>query len=240
MLVKTRGIVIKKIRHRESSLIVHILTKDLGIQHYIVNGVFKKNPSFSPSLLELSMVLELVVYHKENQSLKRLKEAKSLWPMPEPLSNMSRSAVKMFIVEILNQISPYSDEDGSWYNFVESLIEEIDHDKFPLKNIPIYFMMACIEHIGIQADLSGSSNMKFLDLKRGCLVAQQTNGNFYMGPMIISVWKAFYEQSRIDFLSHTLKKNLRFQILEALIRYAQYHTNQFNEIVTIQIYRQIL
>ncbi|MEM8569164.1 MAG: recombination protein O N-terminal domain-containing protein, partial [Bacteroidota bacterium] len=52
MLVKTRGLVFKNFKYRDTSIIVKMLTEQLGIQTYIVNGVRSKKANTKIALYQ--------------------------------------------------------------------------------------------------------------------------------------------------------------------------------------------
>ena len=102
MLHKTKGIVFRYTRYGETSIIVNIFTELFGLQSYIVNGVRSKSPKSKMALYQPLMLLDLVVYHKENAGIMRIKEVKSLYPYRTLFSDIYKSAVALFINEVLN------------------------------------------------------------------------------------------------------------------------------------------
>ena len=80
MLFKTRGIVFRFTKYGESSIIVTIFTEMFGLQSYIVNGVRDKTSKNKIALYQPLTLLDLVVYHRENATIFRIKEVKCLHP----------------------------------------------------------------------------------------------------------------------------------------------------------------
>ena len=74
MIQKTEGIVLDHTRYKESSAIVHIFTRELGMRSYMVNGVFGKKKKDKFILLQPLNLLELEVYHKDNKDIQRIKD----------------------------------------------------------------------------------------------------------------------------------------------------------------------
>src|SRR5687768_16731291 len=103
MLHKTRGIVFRFTKYGETSIIVNIFTELFGIQSYIVNGVRSKSAKNRIALFQPMTLLDLVVYYRENASIKRIKEIKCLHPYQTVTTDVRKSAVAMFINEVLNK-----------------------------------------------------------------------------------------------------------------------------------------
>ena len=59
---KTKAIVLQTIKYGDSSLIVKMLTKESGVQSYMVKGVFGKKSKMKAALFQNMTVLNNVMY----------------------------------------------------------------------------------------------------------------------------------------------------------------------------------
>src|SRR3954469_12504744 len=103
MLHKTRGVVFRFTKYGETSIIVNIFTELFGLQSYIVNGVRSKSAKNKIALFQPLTLLDLVVYHRENANILRIKEVKCLRAYQDLTSDIKKSSIAMFINEILNK-----------------------------------------------------------------------------------------------------------------------------------------
>ena len=69
------GIVLNYIKYGDTSIICKIYTEQYGLQSYIINGV-RKSKSKNIGLFQPLNILDMVVYHKKNSGLQRIKESK--------------------------------------------------------------------------------------------------------------------------------------------------------------------
>ena len=76
MLIKTQGIIFHTKKYSESSLIVDIYTQEKGLRSYIISGVRSKKSKVSASLVQIMSLVDLVVYHRDDRDLTRIKEIK--------------------------------------------------------------------------------------------------------------------------------------------------------------------
>ena len=63
---KTKAIVLQTIKYGDSSLIVKMLTKESGIQSYMVKGVFGKKSKMKAALFQNMTLLEIVADSGDN------------------------------------------------------------------------------------------------------------------------------------------------------------------------------
>ena len=77
MLHNTRGIVLNTIPYSDTSLIVKIYTEQFGLQSYIVSGARSKKGQRKANLLQPLSQLDLVVQHREKNTLQRIVEISS-------------------------------------------------------------------------------------------------------------------------------------------------------------------
>jgi DNA repair protein RecO (recombination protein O) len=103
MLKKTAGIVISYIKYRETSIIVRIFTRELGLKSYIVNSVRSAKAKSKIALYQPLSLLDLVVYDKENASLNRISEVKLSYAFQRIPFDFYRSGVAMFIGEVVGK-----------------------------------------------------------------------------------------------------------------------------------------
>src|SRR6187200_113375 len=101
MLHKTRGVVFRFTKYGESSIIVNIFTEMFGLQSYIVNGVRSRTVKSRIALYQPLTLLDLVVYHRENANINRIKEVKCLYPYQSIPTDIKKSALAIFIMEVI-------------------------------------------------------------------------------------------------------------------------------------------
>ena len=103
MLYKTHGIVLRFVKYGETSIIATIYTEEFGLRSFIINGVRSSRSKGKIALFEPLSILDLVIYHKEGRNINRLAEVKCLDPLNDLRSNIIKSSMGMFIVEVLNK-----------------------------------------------------------------------------------------------------------------------------------------
>ena len=66
MLQKTRGIILRNIKFKETSYITSIYTEKYGLLSFIINGVRSGKGAIKPSQIMPLTIADFVIYFKEN------------------------------------------------------------------------------------------------------------------------------------------------------------------------------
>ncbi|MGY6742618.1 MAG: DNA repair protein RecO [Cecembia sp.] len=152
MLVKTQGIVVSYIRYKESSIIVKIFTRELGLKSYIVNGVRSSNARTKMGFYQPLTFLDLVVYDKENANLNRIAEVRLAKAYQRIPFDFLRSGIAMFVAEVLSKsiYDGYQNED--LFDYLDLAIGELDGKRAVLSHYPATFLWEMARYLGFAPD----------------------------------------------------------------------------------------
>lgn len=152
MLYKTRGVVFRFTRFGETSIIVTIFTEAFGLQTYIVNGVRTKSAKNKIALFQPLTLLELVVYHKENASILRMKEVKCLHPYHHIGRDIYKTCVGLFLNEILNKAVREESHAAELCTFLIDSLIALDESQEP-ENFHLIFLVHLSRLLGFGAQI---------------------------------------------------------------------------------------
>lgn len=150
MLAKTKGIVLGHIKFRESSIITRIFTEEFGIQSYIVNGVRSTKSRTGPALFQPLTLLDLVVYYKENGSIKRISELKCSYPLKQIPFQIQKSAIGIFIAEVLNKTLKEEGPNSELFYFLAQSIISLDQREEEIENFHLKFLVDYSYYLGFK------------------------------------------------------------------------------------------
>ena len=117
----TKGIVLRTVKYGETSVIVTIFTELFGIQSYLVNGVrtSSKKGSGKSNLFQPTSILDMIVYHNELKQLQRIKEFRWSFLYQRILSDVTRNAVALFMIELLTKCLKQPAATPDLFHFAE-------------------------------------------------------------------------------------------------------------------------
>ena len=127
MLVSGQGVVLNSLRYGETSVITKILTKDHGVVPFMIQGVYRKKARISYSQLQPFSLLEMVYYYKENRQMQKVKEVKVQPALNNLQTNVAKTAVALFAVEVLNNVISDNEPDEFLYPWLEGFVLDLDH-----------------------------------------------------------------------------------------------------------------
>ena len=151
MLYKTRGIVFRFTKYGETSIIANVFTESFGLQSYIVNGVRTKSAKNKIALFQPLTLLELVVYNKENANIKRIKELKCIHPFQSLTTDIRKSTIAMFMIELMNKAIKEESHTGDFFSFLFNSILTLDLLENHVENFHLIFLLKLSRYLGFGA-----------------------------------------------------------------------------------------
>lgn len=221
MLHKTRGVVFRFTRYGETSIIVTIFTEQFGLQSYMVNGVRSKTGKQKIALYQPLTLLDLVVYHKENVSILRIKEVKCLHPYRALSTSVHKSTIALFITEVVNKAIKEESHAGELCSFLIDSLIELDRAVHGVENFHLVFLILLSRHLGFgpqQAD----------EILGGRLLDEHEE-------------KLLQRLIRSDYRSDlTLTTVQRRTLLDTLLHFYAVHIETFGDLRSVQVLREVL
>lgn len=239
MIVKTTGLVLRKLKYRENSLIADVYTEALGLRSYLVNGVYQKKGIDQIAYFQPLSRLELVVYDQENKNLQRIKEVKiNRSPLIQPF-DMAKSGLMLFCAEILRNILKERAGGDPVFPLICNLMDELHYEAVNLSTYPQYMLLSLTPALGIQPQGSFNENTPYLDMREGCFVFQEPGHMDFMSPEISALCSRMLDQPDY-FRQFSPPKALRSLWLKKILRYYEIHLNHFYELKSLPVLSQVM
>ena len=240
MLVKTRGIVLRAKKYSESSLIVDVYTEALGRRSYIISGVRKKNARVSASLLQVMSIIDLVVYHREDKTLTRMKEVRSEIIYQELPFNTLKQAVGLFMIEIAGKTIRETEENPRLFQFLYDSFLYLDRTHKPVANLHLHFMLHLTTHLGFLPGGEATPETPVFDLAEGNFVADSASHKYDVAPGLSEHMSQLLLLSRTEAHQVDMTRSERRQLLRRLLDFYRLHIDQFPDINTHTILESVL
>jgi DNA repair protein RecO (recombination protein O) len=152
MLVKTQGIVLRFVKYGETSIIVTIYTKDAGRSTYIVNGARSSRARGKIALYQPLSLLDMVVYQKQGRDINRISEVKSLENLNSLRTNVYKSSIGLFLVEVLNKCIQEESANEQLFEYILESIKLLDRLEEDFENFHLVFLLKLSQHLGFAAE----------------------------------------------------------------------------------------
>ena len=268
--VKTRAIVLQSIKYGDSSLVVKMLTEEMGVQSFMVKGVFGKKSKMKAALFQNMTLLEIVA-EIGGSSLGFIKEISLAHYYKNNTVDFKKTTILIFISELLSKSIAESEPDTALFNYVYESMLWLDEVESSYADFPIIFAMRLSFYLGFFPNIDTYTEGSCFDLLDGNF--KTWNNDIYQIDVELS--KAFYfmcQQSTnffqiLRFSDSQIQNNfqiLRFsdsqiqnnsqvfrfsdsqilktrrQLLEAVTTYYKLHSDNIREIKSLEILREIM
>ena len=225
-LHKTKGVVLNFIKYKESSIITKIFTEEFGVKSYIVNGVrSKKSKTNKIAFFQPLTFLNLVVYNKENTDLNRIATVHIYKPYSSLCFEFRKVSISIFLAEFLGKAIKEEGANPNLYHFLNESLFAFDELLSEYENFHIQLLLKLANHLGFAVFDAQDLNLS-------------SSQNFLIDNSLHAAINHFIQTDYSDFLPLNGKK--RWEILQALIQFYQFHVENFGAIKSLPILREIL
>lgn len=244
MLHHTKGIIIRTVNYGETSLVLTVFTELFGLQQYIVNGVrtSKKSSGFSAAQMQVGNMLDMVVYQNQKNTLQRIKECKHYMHYNSLFEDVTKNAVMLFMIEVLQKAIKQPDPQPELFYFIEDIMKGLDQaSSFHTANIPLFFMLHLSHFFGFRMMDNYSDNLSILDLHEGHFVSELPMHQRVLMPPLSGYVSQLLRVMQIEELDQIrLNRQLRTALLDACIDYYSLHINPFGPLRSVPVIRTLL
>lgn len=228
MLHKTRGIVINYIRYRETSIITKIYTEKFGVQSYIENGVRSSKGKNRIALFQPLSLLDLVLYHDDKKEIHRISEIRTGFPFKTLPYDVYKSSIGMFLNEVLNKTLKETNENIPLFEFLYHSLIFLDETEQHFENFHLIFLLKYSFFLGFSPQDADEILMQLKEAKM--LIPFDSDYKALLNQMIMADYQTPLLMSRAA----------RNHVLEAIILFYQLHVEDFGEVKSLQVLREVL
>jgi len=239
MLQKTRGIVLNHIKYTDSTAIAHVYTEHFGRLSIMVRHSNSKKSVSKKSILQPLFLLVLNVDYKQTREVQQAKEINNSPIFYDIPFNILKSSIAFFLAEILLKVLKEEEENTSLFEFLFHSIQLFDHCVEGIANFHLVFLLELTKYLGFSPENNYSSENKFLNIREGYYAKKIEIPEIYLDEEISESLNQISKKGFKSMLDIKLSGYQRTKILDALIKYYQYHLVEMGKINSLSILKQI-
>lgn len=240
MLKKVEGLIVKAVKYSETSVICDAYTAELGLRTYIINGVRKKNSKISPALVQPMSLVEMIVYHHEEKDINRIKEIKPSYIYQQLPFDVARGAIGLFMAEVAQKTLREPESNPLLFQFLFNCYQTLDQTDAKIVNFPVWFLVKLSTYLGLFSVVNSLTEDCVFDYSEGRILPEIPAGHhYYFSPQNTHLLAAFLE---LDFEASAqleLSNQDRRDFLSDMLRYYQYHIENFGELNSILVLKTV-
>lgn len=237
---KIQGFVLQSLRYGDSSLIVKIYTLNSGLQTYMVRGVNGKASRNRVAFFQPMTFLRFLQSGKPRQGgMVYLKEPESAYTFQTIPSVMNKSAILMYLSELLSHTLTQQERNEELYQFVYQSIVWLDLVESGYANFPLFFTLELSRFLGFYPRANYRSNAYF-DMMEGQFVDKLPVHPYYLEKEQSAVLAQLLNRGVDDMAELTLTGLQRNEILDRLITFMRLHAPVLKGLQSHEILKSVL
>jgi DNA repair protein RecO (recombination protein O) len=220
----TRGIVFRQTKYSDSSLVVRILTEEMGLRSYIIKGARGPKSKLKASLFQPLTLLELVVSQKEKSDLQHIREARVAYPYQSIHLDIRKSSILLFLNELLYKSIQEEAVNPELFRYIFDHLMRLDQTTENPANFHLLFIIHLTRNLGFFPHGRYLNEDTVFDLVEGQFVQTEPlpAENFMTGVNCAWFSKLLAIQAE-KFYSISVPSAVRKELLEKILRYYHLH-----------------
>ena len=150
MLLKTKGIVLRFVKYKETSVIATIYTLEEGLVSVIANSVRSKNSKGKIALYQPLSLIDIVIYHSQTKSISRVSDIRSYHPLHNLRQDPIKSSIGIFITEIINKCIKEEESNPPLFNFIQESILYLNEQTKAINDFHLIFLLKLSLFLGFK------------------------------------------------------------------------------------------
>lgn len=240
MLVQTEGIILKRIKYSDTSVIIHILTADHGKVSVIVNGVRKAKSRMNASYFQPMNLIQFSFFKKNNSTLYRIKEVAMSYYYQQLNLDILRGSMGVYLAEIVQRSVREKEDYPNLYAFLKSWYQYLDAGE-DVGMIHIWALIQISKILGFGI----GNDQNEVDVHFNLLEGVFVNEEEYSSDFIVSKeWSDVIQQlntASLDGLKNIrMSRKDKYGLLSKLEYYFSIHVDGFGNVQSLDVLRQVM
>jgi DNA repair protein RecO (recombination protein O) len=237
-LIETEGIVLKTMKYGETSIISQILTRDHGLVSLIMGGVTN---NARKGMFQIMSQLDLVFYHQEQKTMHRIKEARYAKIYQTLPFEIHRSAIGIFIIELIRKSLINKETDIELYDWIKSCLTTCDELNIKLAYMPLYFLVGLSRQLGFCPLNNYDIENTVFDLREGSFTSGFPFHREYLDQDCAKYLHLIIHHEKYSDLNQiVIPPVYRKQLLYGLLDYYKIHLDHFKGLDSPHILEEML
>lgn len=244
MLQSHSALVLRSIKFGETSLITTALTRDRGVQTFMLKGVRKGTKARAPraGLLQPASQVQFVAYFRPGQNMHLVREFEPTFLYETISESMAKNSIALFVIEILLRLLPPDAPAPEVFDFATEFLK--DADRLPsdvCAYLPLYFLIQCGELMGYSVSGKHSEKTPYLDLAEGGFTQYPPFESTPLSENDVRLMNVFLTTPRLqDVINILAPSDARQRVLDWYISFLQRHTQHLGNIRSLAVLRSVL
>ncbi len=240
MIKDTKAIVLSRIKYSDNGLIVSAYTEEFGLLSFLIYVGKSKAVRAKQNLLQPLFLLDMQIYHKEKNSLQKVKNYALELPFSEIPFDIKKRGIAFFLAEFLVKTLRENEKDAKLFSFLHNSIQILDATQGSIANFHLAFLASLSKFLGIFPENKISATEKIFDIRLGKFIIGKPQHKDYL-PAELSLLFSQILGSSVS-ASDTIKIDAyaRQELLQKLIDYYYYHLERPKQLKSLDVLKALM
>ena len=235
-----QGIVLQSIRYGDTSLIVKVFTRSLGLRSYMVKGAFNRNSKSRAALFQNLHLINYVEASRPNKgSLGYLKDVQLTTVYQSIPFVMNKSAILMYVSELLSKTIIEQEQNEVMFDFIVRSLLWLDLVEQDYANFPLFFTLELTRHLGFYPKANHETGYCF-DMMEGSFVHDLPVHPYYFDTENAQLLAQMLNVSIDEACRMPLRVSQRRELLDGLIVFMRLHAPVMNDFHSHEVLKTVL
>jgi DNA repair protein RecO (recombination protein O) len=235
-----QGIVLQSIRYGDTSLIVKVFTRNLGLRSYMVKGAFNRNSKSRAALFQNLHLINYVEASRPNKgSLGYLKDVQLTTVYQSIPFVMNKSAILMYISELLSKTIIEQEQNEVMFDFIVRSLLWLDLVEQDYANFPLFFTLELTRYLGFYPKANHETGYCF-DMMEGSFAHDLPVHPYYFDNENAQLLAQMLNVSIDEACRMPLRVSQRRELLDGLIMFMRLHAPVMNDFHSHEVLKTVL
>jgi DNA repair protein RecO (recombination protein O) len=240
MLHSTRGIVFHTTRYADTSAVVKIFTEEFGLMSFLVKGLYSRKSHLRSAMFGHLTLLDLVVDRREHKLLHFIREINVNSLLPDFRESMSRSAVLLYINEMLYKCVKEEECNRPLFEFILAALQQLGNKELPLQAFHLLFMLKLTRFLGFSPRLAKTDAGSYFDMEEGLFLDSEPLHRYFISGKPAAALEQLQSMDYQDLISFSIAIPVRDELLERLLDYYRLHIPDMGEMKSVKVLHELL
>ncbi len=240
MIHKTKAIALHTVKYGDNSLIAYVYSESHGRLSLMVHSAFGKQKSSGKAVFFQPLnILNLVYYHRGNQTLCKLKEVSTEFTFSTIPFDPVKRAIALFIGEVVYRTIREEEANTTMFSFLMNSIQLLDVMHSGIANFHLMFLAQLTRYLGFFPGNQWTDSTPIFDYKNGLFVYAEPTHPLYFNKEKSKLIGLILSTPFHDAETLKLNHKVRGQIIDNLLAYYQVHIESVSGIKSLPILSQV-
>lgn len=240
MLQKTRGLVLRTIKYKDTAQIATVYTEVAGRVSFRVPVTRSKRAAVKSSLFQPLALVEVEADFRCTSSVCALKEAKPFFTFGSLPFHPYKSAMALFLAEFLYGVLREEVENRPLFAYLAHAVMWLDQSTERFSNFHVVFLMRLLRFLGLQPNLEGYAEGDWFDMQSACFTSERPTA--HTDCLAPAEAAQLLRLMRLNFATmrfFPLSRAERARCLEVLVDYYRLHLPDFREPKSLEVLKEL-